>query len=67
MKHYMGFAIRTEEKETGIFKRKKQEEIFCKVRVGADNFAEAQQMLCDNMAKHKVIVGFVFPYFRRED
>ena len=24
MKHYMGFAIRTEEKETGIFKRKKQ-------------------------------------------
>ena len=68
MKHYMGFAIRTEEKETGtFFKRKKQEEIFCKVRVGADNFAEAQQMLCDNMAKHKVIVGFVFPYFRRED
>ena len=67
MKHYMGFAIRTEEKETGIFKRKKQEEIFCKARVGADNFAEAQQMLCDNMAKHKVIVGFVFPYFRRED
>ena len=67
MKHYMDFAIRTEEKETGIFKRKKQEEIFCKVRVGADNFAEAQQMLCDNMAKHKVIVGFVFPYFTRED
>ena len=68
MKHYMGFAIRTEEKETGtFFKRKKQEEIFCKVRVGADNFAEAQQMLCDNMAKHKVIVGFVFPYFTRED
>ena len=68
MKHYMGFAIRTEEKETGaFFKRKKQEEVFCKVRVGADNFAEAQQMLCDNMAKHKVIVGFVFPYFTRED
>ena len=68
MKHYMGFAIRTEEKETGaFFKRKKQEEVFCKVRVGADNFAEAQQTLCDNMAKHKVIVGFAFPYFRRED
>lgn len=68
MKHYMGFAIRTEEKETGtFFKRKKQEEVFCKVRVGADDFAEAQQMLCDNMAKHKVIVGFVFPYFTKED
>ena len=67
MKHYMGFAIRTEEKETGIFKRKKQEEIFCKVRVGADNFAEAQQMLCDSMPLHKMTVAFVFPYFRRED
>lgn len=39
MKHYLGFAVRIEEKETGIFyKRKKQEEIFCKLRVGADSF-----------------------------
>ena len=32
MKHYIGFAVRTEEKETGIFfKRKKQKETFyCK-------------------------------------
>ena len=68
MKHYMGFAIRTEEKETGtFFKRKKQEEIFCKVRVGADNFAEAQDMLCDKMPLHKMTVAFIFPYFTRED
>ena len=68
MKHYMGFAIRTEEKETGtFFKRKKQEEVFCKVRVGADNFAEAQDMLYDKMPLHKMTVAFIFPYFTRED
>ena len=61
MKHYMGFAIRTEEKETGIFKRKKQE-VFCKLRVGADNFAEAQDMICDKMPLHKMTVAFVFPF-----
>ena len=66
MKHYLGFAIRIEEKETGIFKRKKQEEIFCKVRVGADSFAEAQDMICDKMSLHKIIVAFVFP-FTEED
>ena len=67
MKHYMGFAIRTEEKETGtFFKRKKQEEVFCRVRVGADNFAEAQQMLCDKMPLHKMAVAFIFP-FTEED
>lgn len=68
MKHYMGFAIRTEEKETGtFFKRKKQEEIFCKLRVSADNFAEAQDTLCDKMPLHKMTVAFIFPYFTRED
>ena len=66
MKHYMGFAVRIEEKETGIFKRKKQEEIFCKVRVGADSFAEAQDMICDKMQLHKMTVAFVFP-FTEED
>ena len=40
MKHYMGFAIRLKEDESGIFfKRKKAEEIFCKIRVGADSAA----------------------------
>ena len=62
MKHYLGFAVRVEEKETGIFKRKKQEEIFCKLRVGADSFAEAQDTICDKMSLHKIIVAFIFPF-----
>ena len=62
MKHYMGFAVRIEEKETGIFKRKKQEEVFCKLRVGADSFAEAQDTICDKMSLHKMTVAFVFPF-----
>ena len=66
MKHYLGFAVRVEEKETGIFKRKKQEEIFCRIRVHADSFAEAQDMLCDKMSLHKMTVAFVFP-FTEED
>ena len=67
MKHYLGFAVRIEEKETGtFFKRKKQEEIFCRLRVGADSFAEAQDTICDKMSLHKMIVAFVFP-FTEED
>ena len=63
MKHYIGFAIRVEEKETGIFfKRKKQKETFCKLRVGADSFAEAQDTICDKMSQHKIIVAFIFPF-----
>ena len=66
-KKYQGFGIREVETTKGLFNRKVKREQFCNIQVGADNFAEAQQTLCDNMAKHKVIVGFVFPYFRRED
>lgn len=63
MKHYMGFAIRLKEDESGIFfKRKKAEEIFCKIRVGADSFAEAQEMLCDKMQVHKMTIAIIFPY-----
>ena len=63
MKHYLGFAVRIEEKETGIFyKRKKQEEVFRKLRVGADSFAEAQDTICDKMSRHKMTVAFVFPF-----
>ena len=66
-KKYQGFGIREVETTKGLFNRKVKQEQFCNIQVGADNFAEAQQMLCDNMAKHNVIVGFIFPYFRRED
>ena len=63
MKHYMGFAIRLKEDESGIFfKRKKTEEVFCDVRVGADSFAEAQDVICDKMPLNNMIVAFVFPY-----
>lgn len=59
----MGFAIRLKEDESGIFfKRKKAEEIFCKIRVGADSFAEAQEMLCDKMPMYKMPIAFIFPY-----
>lgn len=62
MKHYLGFAIRIEEKETGIFfKRKKQEETFRKLRVAADSFAEAQDTICNNMSLHKMTVAFISP------
>ena len=67
MKHYLGFAVRIEEKEAGIyFKRKKREEVFCRIRVGADSFAEAQEMLCDKMSLHKMTVAFVFPFTEEE-
>ena len=66
-KKYLGFGIREVEKEKGVFfKRKEKEEVFCNIQVGADNFAEAQQTLCDSMTKHNIKVGFIFPYFRRE-
>lgn len=66
-KKYLGFGIREVEKEKGLFKRKTREEVFCNIQVGADNFAEAQQTLCDSMTKHNIKVGFIFPYCRREE
>lgn len=67
MKHYLGFAIRTEERKIGtFFKRKKQEETFCKLRVGADSFAEAQDAVCVEMLLRKMTVAIIFP-FTEED
>ena len=65
-KKYQGFGIREVETTKGLFNRKVKREQFCNIQVGADNFAEAQQMLYDSMTKHKVIVGFIFPYYKRE-
>lgn len=59
MKHYLGFAVRIEEKETGTFFK---EEVFCRLKVGADNFAEAQDILCDKMPLYKMTVAFIFPF-----
>ena len=67
-KKYLGFGVREVEKEKGlVFKRKTTEEVFCKIQVGADNFAEAQQILCDNMRNHNIMVGLIFPYCEEED
>ena len=63
----MGFAIRLKEYENGIFfKRKRTEEIFCKITVGTDSFAEAQEILCNGMQAHKISVAFIFPYVEED-
>ena len=65
MKHYMGFALYIEEKRSGIFfELKKQEEVFCKIKVRADSFAEAQETLCNEMPAHKISIAFIFPYIK---
>ena len=67
MKHYMGFALYIEEKRSGIFfELKKQEEVFCKIKVRADSFAEAQETLCNEMPARKISVAFIFPYIEED-
>ena len=67
MKHYMGFAIHLKENKSSVFfKRKKTEEIFCRITVGANSFAKAQERLCDEMQAYKLSVAFIFP-FTEED
>ena len=63
----MGFAIHLKEYESGIFfKQKRTEEILCKITVGANSFAKAQERLCDEMQAYKLSVAFIFP-FTKED
>lgn len=63
----MGLAIRIEEKENGIFfKHKKQKESFYKLRISANSFAEAQEVLCNEMPAHKISVAFIFPYVEED-
>ena len=67
MKHYIGFAICIEEKENGIFfKRKKTEEIFYRITVGENSFAKAQETLCNEMPAHKISIAFIFPYAKED-
>lgn len=65
-KKYLGFCIREVETTKGLLNRKVKQEQFCNLQTGADNFAEAQQTLCDNMAKFNEVVGFIFPCYKRE-
>ena len=67
MKHYMGFALRIEEKRSGIFfELEKQEEVFRKMKVRADSFAEAQEAICNELQAHKISVAFIFPYVEED-
>lgn len=67
VKRYFGFATRIVEKERGIFfKRTEKEEIFSLIRVDGDNFADAQQTLCDKMAEHNITVAIITPYWKEE-
>lgn len=67
MKHYMGFALHIEEKRSGIFfELKKQEEVFRKMKVRADSFAEAQEAICNELQAHKISVALIFPYVEED-
>jgi hypothetical protein len=65
-KKYLGFCIREVETTKNWLGKKIKREQFSNVQVGADNFAEAQQTLCDSMAKYNMTVGIIFPYYKRE-
>ena len=63
----MGLAIRIEEKENGIFfKHKKQKESFYKLRISANSFAKAQEILCNEMPAYKISIAFIFPYIKED-
>lgn len=65
-RNYLGFCLREHEEETGIFfKRKVKKEVFGRLSVEADDFAEAQKMLCDNMTKRNITVGIITPYWKK--
>ena len=67
VRKYQGFGIREIKTEEGfLFKKTVKKEVFSRVQVEADDFADAQQMLCDNMAKYGFVVGIITPYWREE-
>ena len=67
-RQYLGFGIREVEKEKGIWlKRTIKEELFSRLRVHADSFAEAQQTLCDKMAENSITVAIITPYCEEEE
>ena len=65
-KKYLGFGIRRVEEKKRFTGRIVKKEQFCNIQVGAENFTEAQQTLCDSMAKYNMSVGIIFPYYKRE-
>lgn len=64
---YHGFGIREVETEKGVwFKRVVKEKFFSRIQVDGNNFAEAQQTLCDKMAEHNITVAIIAPYWKEE-
>lgn len=64
---YLGFAIREVETEKGVlFKRVVREKFFSRIQVDGDNFADAQQTLCDKMTEHDITVAIITPYWKEE-
>ena len=64
---YHGFGIREVETEKGVwFKRVVKEKFFSRIQVDGNNFAEAQQTLCDKMAEHNITVAIITPYWKEE-
>ena len=64
---YHGFAIREVETKKGIwFKRLEKKKFFSHIQVDGDNFADAQQILCDKMAEHNITVAIITPYWKEE-
>ena len=65
-KNYLGFCIREVETTKNWFRKKVKREQFGNIQVGADNFTEAQQTLCDSMTKYNMSVGIILPYYKKE-
>ena len=64
---YQGFGIREVETEKGIwFKRKIKEKFLSRLQVEGDNFADAQQTLCDKTAEFGIVVAIITPYWKEE-
>lgn len=64
---YQGFGIREVETKKGTwFKRVVKEKFFSRIQVDGDNFADAQQTLCDKKAEHNIIVAIITPYWKEE-
>lgn len=64
---YRGFGICEVETEKGVwFKRVVKEKFFSRIQVDGNNFAEAQQTLCDKMAEHNITVAIITPYWKEE-
>ena len=67
-RNYLGFYVRETTKEKGFFhKRTVKENIFGRLRVAANSFAEAQEALCLKMGEKNIVVAIIFPYWEKKE